>query len=99
MKRILVRYRTRPEQAEANERLITAVFRELEQEAPEGVRYLVLALGDGTFLHLAAVEPGARPISALTAFRSFQAGIVERCLEPPQFGDAAIVGDYRMLRA
>jgi hypothetical protein len=28
---------------------------------------------------------------------AFQSGIKERCLEPPQSGEATIVGDYRML--
>ena len=43
-------------------------------------------------------EDGAPPISRLEAFRAFQSGIKERCLEPPQSGEATIVGDYRMLR-
>jgi hypothetical protein len=97
MKRTLVRYKTRADQAEENERLIAQVFRELEQKAPEGVRYLVLKLGDGTFVHFSMTDDGASPIPTLGAFRSFQNGIKERCPEPPQSGDATIVGDYRML--
>ena len=46
MKRTVVRYKTRLDQAEENERLIAQVFRELEQKAPEGVRYLALKLGE-----------------------------------------------------
>jgi hypothetical protein len=97
MKRTLVRYKTRPDQAEENERLIAQVFRELEQKAPAGVRYLALKLGDGTFVHFSVTDHGASPIPALEAFRSFQSGIKERCIEPPQSGDAIVVGDYRML--
>jgi hypothetical protein len=97
MRRTLVRYKTRPDHAEENERLIAQVFRELEQKAPEGVRYLALKLGDGTFVHLSMTDDGASPIPALEAFRSFQSGIKDRCIEPPQSGDATIVGDYRML--
>jgi hypothetical protein len=34
---------------------------------------------------------------ALEAFRAFQSGIKERCIEPPQAGEVTIVGNYRML--
>jgi hypothetical protein len=97
MKRTLVRYKTRPDQAEENERLIAQMFQELQQKAPQGVRYLALKLGDGTFVHFSMTDDGASPIPALEAFRSFQSGFKERCIEPPQSGDATIVGDYRML--
>jgi radical SAM superfamily enzyme with C-terminal helix-hairpin-helix motif len=97
MKRTLVRYKTKPEQAEENARLIGKVFQELQATSPDGVRYLVLRLGDGTFLHFVETADGTSPIPALEAFRSFQSGIKERCIDPPQSGDATIVGNYRML--
>ena len=50
MKRTVVRYKTKPEQAEENERLIKRVFQELQAKSPEGVRYLALQLDDGTFV-------------------------------------------------
>ena len=97
MKRILVRYKTVPERAAENERLIEAVFQELRAKAPAGVRYLALRLGDGSFVHFVMSEDGASPLSGLDAFRAFQAGIKERCAELPQASDATIVGNYRML--
>jgi hypothetical protein len=33
----------------------------------------------------------------MAAFKAFQSGIRERCIEPPQPGGATIVGNYRML--
>jgi hypothetical protein len=33
----------------------------------------------------------------LEAFKAFQQGIKERCIEPPQSGDVTVVGNYRML--
>jgi hypothetical protein len=97
MKRTLVRYKTKPEQSAENVRLIEQVFRELKAKAPDGVRYLALKLGDGTFVHFVQIEDGATPIPSLDAFRSFQSGIKERCVELPQSGEATIVGNYRML--
>jgi hypothetical protein len=99
MKRTLVRYKTKPERAQENAQLISKVFEELKAKAPEGVRYLCLKLDDGTFVHFAMVEnnDGAHPITSLEAFRAFQNGIKERCMELPQSGDANIVGNYRMI--
>jgi hypothetical protein len=99
MKHTVVRYKTRPDAAEDNEHLIRAVFEELRATSPGGIRYLALRLNDGTFIHfsVAASKDGANPLPQLEAFRSFQAGVKERCTEPPHVSDATIVGNYGML--
>jgi hypothetical protein len=99
MKRTVVRYKTKPEQTQENERLIREVFQELKAKSPDGVRYLSLRLDDGSFVHFSAVEgaDGPHPITSLAAFRTFQSGIKERCSEPPQSLGATIVGNYRMV--
>jgi len=99
MKRTLVRYRTKPDKAQENQRLIENVFEELYAKAPEGLRYLALRLGDGTFVHFISVEDGAPSVTTLDAFRMFQDGIKERCTEPLQAGEVTVVGNYRMLDA
>jgi hypothetical protein len=97
MKRTVVHYKTKPECAEDNTRLIEKVFQELQARAPNGVRYLALRLDDGTFVHFSATEDSASPIPALDAFRAFQSGVKERCIEPPQVSEATVVGNHRML--
>jgi radical SAM superfamily enzyme with C-terminal helix-hairpin-helix motif len=99
MKRTMVRYKVKPEHAEENVRLIQKVFEELDAKSPAGVRYLVLRLGDGTFVHFSTADTadGVSPIPRLEAFGRYQSGIKERCAEPPQSNDVTIVGDYRML--
>ena len=99
MRQTLVRYKIRPEQVLDNARLIGRVFEELKAKSPDGARYVVLQLDDGTFVHFATVESadGPHPITSLEAFRVFQSGIKERCMELPQSGDATIVGNYRMV--
>jgi hypothetical protein len=99
MKLTLVRYRTKPETAEENARLIQAMFQELRAKSLDDVRYLALRLSDGTFIHfsIAETKDGASPIPQLEAFRSFQPGLKERCIEPPQQSEATIVGNYRMV--
>ena len=56
MKRTVVRYKIKPEMAEENARLIQKVFEELRAKSPEGIRYLALRLGDGTFVHFSTVD-------------------------------------------
>jgi hypothetical protein len=97
MKRTLIRYRTRPETTLENQRLIESVFQELQAKAPEGVRYMALKLDDGTFLHFVESGDGGSPLPELAAFRAFQSGIKDRCVEPPQASAATIVGNYRMV--
>ena len=99
MKRTLVRYRTKPDRTDENQRLIESVFQELRLKAPPGVRYAVLKLADGTFFHFAAAEDGGsgNPIVTLEAFRTFQSGVKDRCIEAPQAVEPTVIGNYRML--
>jgi hypothetical protein len=84
--------------ADQNAELIAAVFEQLNAEKPAGVRYLSLRLDDDSFVHLVETETeAASAIPNLAAFKAFQAGIRERCIEPPQVVGVAIVGNYRML--
>jgi len=98
MARRLIRYRTRPDASDTNAALIAAVFAELEAARPDGVRYLSLRLDDDTFVHIVetAADDGS-VLPRLAAFQAFQSGIRERCAEPPQVRQAAVVGNYRML--
>lgn len=99
MRLTVVRYRTKPEMADENARLIQGVFQELHGNPRNDVRYLALRLDDGTFVHfsIAETQDGASPIPRLEAFRSFQRDIKERCSEAPQQAQATIVGNYRMI--
>ena len=96
----LIRYKTKPEQSDENERLIKQVFEELRVRAPEGLRYLAVRAADGSFLHFVMVETkdGTNPLLGLESFKAFTAGVKERCAELPKSEGATVVGDYRMLR-
>lgn len=97
MKTTHVRYTAKPEAADENQRLIEQVFEALRAKSPD-VRYMVLRLGDGTFVHVAMSDgDGPNPLTQLDAFRAFQSGVKERCLEPPKVSEATVVGHYRML--
>src|SRR6478735_9895062 len=94
MKRTLIRYKTKPELAEKNAELIAGVFEELKAAKPAGIRYLSLRLDDDTFVHFVESESDSgSALPTLAAFKAFQSGIRERCIEPPQPRGATIVGN------
>jgi hypothetical protein len=97
MKRTLVQYRVRPECAADNEAAIRAVFEQLRERRPPGVRYAAFVLEDGvTFVHLVLVDTpdGVNPLSALPAFQAFTAGVKERCDVAPTFRDLRGIGSH-----
>jgi hypothetical protein len=97
MKKTLVRYKTKPESADDNQRFIEGVFRELHAAPPKAFRYLALRLADGTFVHVKLDDTDdADPIHELDAFKTFQSGLRERCVEAPKASTATVVGNYRM---
>ena len=64
----VVRYTTRPEAADENEKLIKAVFTQLAEQQPEGLRYAAIRLEDGvSFIHVAVLEDHENPLTALPA--------------------------------
>ena len=94
----VIRYRTKPEHADENERLVRAVFAELAESHPDGLHYATFRLDDGvSFVHVAVTDGGDNPLTSSPAFAAFQAGIGERCAEGPTPAEATVIGDFRLL--
>jgi hypothetical protein len=90
-----IRYRTKPECAEDNARLIEGVFADLAERRPPGIRYTALRLDDGvSFLHVVALDSDDNPLDASPAFAAFQAGVGDRVEEGPFPAVATVVGSY-----
>jgi len=89
MQRTLIRYKAKPEQADSNAELIAAVFAQLRDAKPAGIRYLALVATE--------TDDGSKALRELPAFQAFQTGIRDRCDEMPLARGARIVGNYRML--
>ena len=88
-----VRYTTRPDQADENERLIRAVFDQLESASPDGLHYAALRLDDGaSFRHVALLDDGDNPLPRMGRFGESQPGIGGRCPAPPVAADGTVVG-------
>jgi hypothetical protein len=98
MRTIVVRYQAKPERADENQRLIEAVFAELNDREPEGFTYKVFRLEDGvSFIHVVIEHDVDEPESLqdVAAFQAFVANIADRCDVPPVAMGATIVGGYR----
>ena len=98
MKRTVVRYKAKPEKVEENQRLIEKVFQELHAKSPGGVRYLALKLGDGTFVHFAAVvplTPASKPFGLFAAASTSVASSRRRRATRPS---SAIIGCWASMK-
>jgi hypothetical protein len=93
----VVRYRTKPDRADENQKLVEQVYAELDATRPDGLRYATFRLEDGvTFVHVASVETadGTNPLQSVAAFAEFQREVVDRCDEPPVALSASVVGSF-----
>jgi hypothetical protein len=92
---VIVRYRTRPEAADENARLVEAVYAALAEAGPNDFRYATYRLADGvTFVHVAHQTGAENPLTTLPAFAEFQRELAGRCVEQPAPSEATVVGAY-----
>jgi len=97
MKRVMVRYKVKPDQAARNEELVRAVYAELHEREPSGIRYATFKLDDGvTFVHLAETGADAAALTGLQAFEEFVEGIAERCDDPPVATELHEIGSFHL---
>ena len=97
MRRVMVRYKVKPGRDEENQRFIEAEIEELARTKPAGLRYATFKLKDGvSFVHIALVEAAENPLQQSPPFKSFAAGVEERCVEAPMLVEMTEVGSYRL---
>src|SRR3954453_4963689 len=98
MKATVVRYQAKPDRADENQKLIEAVFADLDSRQPEGFTYKVFRLDDNvSFVHVVVEHDVAEPesLQAVPAFQAFVADIADRCDVAPVAMGATVVGGYR----
>ena len=99
METTVVRYKVKADRADENRQYIKKVFAELDENKPDGLRYVSFNLDDGlSFVHIAVVETadGKNPLPETSAFQDFLSEIKDHCHEPPVATKADIVGSYRL---
>lgn len=98
MKRIIIRYKVKPDRTLENQAYIQKVFAELLSNSPAGLRYASFKASDSpTFFHIVSIETesGENPLSQSAAFKAFTANIADRCDEQPVATELEEVGSYR----
>jgi hypothetical protein len=91
----VIRYKTRPDAAEENARLVRAVYAALAEARPADLEYRTYQLEDGvSFVHIAQLPDTENPLGALPEFAEFQREISERCVEQPMPSGATLIGSY-----
>jgi hypothetical protein len=98
---VVVTYRTLPNAADENARLVEAVFAELAARDPGGIRYATFRLEDGvSFVHAALLDDDRpNPLQGIAAFAAFQRDLGARVEAPPVASGAGLVGAYRLFKA
>jgi hypothetical protein len=95
MRRVIVRYKVKPDRADENVDLVRAVYEELAETRPEGLRYATLRLDDGvSFIHISESASEANPLTEVPAFQAFQQEIADRADEPPVVTEVDVIGSY-----
>jgi hypothetical protein len=93
MKSSVISYRTRPDKADENQRLVEAVFAELAAKKPAGFSYNSFRLSDGvSFVHV--VSGDGAGLGELAAFQQFQQGLADRLESGPDREEGTRVGGY-----
>ena len=99
MQAIVVRYQAKPERADENQKLIEAVFADLEARGSQGFTYKVFRLEDGvSFVHVVIEHDDVEKPDSLQevpAFQAFVADIADRCDVAPLAMGATVVGSWR----
>jgi hypothetical protein len=98
MKATVVQYRAKPERADENQRLIEAVFADLEQRDAKGFTYKVFRLEDSvSFVHVVIEHDDVDKPDSLQdvlAFQKFVSEIADRCDVFPVAKGATVVGGW-----
>jgi hypothetical protein len=101
MRTVVVRYETKPDRADENQRQVEKVYAELAERRPDNFRYITFRLEDGvSFVHVVVENEGGSnpiPLTEIAAFQELQREIADRCVVQPVAAGAAIVGSHRFL--
>ncbi|KUM26535.1 hypothetical protein AU467_21725 [Mesorhizobium loti] len=93
----LIRYGVKDASVAENRALVAKVFEALDDTQPQSVRYLVLELENGEFIHLVGYDKDSSELTGFDVFKTFSADHAERRSTPLARSPAKIIGNYHML--
>jgi quinol monooxygenase YgiN len=96
MRHTMVTYTVKPGHEEENAALVRAVFEELAETRPAGLRYAVFYLREPRqFIHVYTDEGSTSGVQELASFQAFVSGAKDRHEQPATFTQPELIGDYR----
>lgn len=96
MNHTMVTYTVKPGREEENAALVRAVFDELAETRPTGLRYAVFHLPDSRqFIHLYTDEGSTTSVQGLDSFKAFVDGAEDRHEQPATLTQPELIADYR----
>jgi hypothetical protein len=96
MRHTMVTYTVKAGREEENAALVRAVFEELRETRPAGLRYAVFYLPDvRQFIHLYTDEGSNSGMQGLASFQAFVTGAKDRHEQPATFAEPELIGDFR----
>jgi hypothetical protein len=96
MRHTMVTYTVKPGFEEENAALVRAVFEELAETRPAGLRYAVFYLpAPRQFIHLYTDEGSTSGVQEMASFQAFVARAKDRHEQPASFMQPELIGDYR----
>jgi quinol monooxygenase YgiN len=91
----VIRYETKPEASEENQRLVEQIFAELNAKDPGGIRYTTVRLPDEVgFIHIFISETDEDILGEIP-FQKFAEGAADRMIGPPDVNHGSVIGSYR----
>ncbi len=94
-RQVLVRYKVKADRVVEHEALIRAVFAELVEASPSGIRYGAFKREDGlSFVHVAFIAAETNPLNTMASFKAFGERIKDRCDEPPEVVELKEIGAF-----
>ena len=99
-KSMIVRYRTKAEAADENQRLVAGALAELAADGPGGLRYAAFRLADGvSFVHIVRYETEDAPCRGRRRSRRSRMGSLVAWTGPAVADEATLIGSYRFWHA
>ena len=96
MRQTIVTYTVKAGRDQENATLVRAVFEELAQTRPAGLRYAVFHVPvSRQFVHLYTDEGSTTGVQGLDSFKAFVAGAEDRHEQPATVTQPELIGDYR----
>lgn len=95
MRHTVVTYTVKTGREEEDAALVRAMFEELTQTRPDGLRYAVFYLPDSRqFIRLYTDEGSTSGVQGLDSFKAFVAGAKDLHEHPATFTQPELIGDY-----